>query len=115
MSNPKFWFIQNCSKLAKMAHYYYDPDDFEIKIEEVDTLSEKAEILKNIRFSTISAQLIPDPDWCNNFMGKRSRRRRRLMCRNGYYLAVHPNGTVKGTRCKNDPHSKFITKQILTY
>ena len=94
--------------MAYSISYYYDPDDFEIKIEEVDTLSEKAEIQKNIRFSTISAQLLPDPDWCNSFMGKRSSRRRRLICRNGYYLAVHPNGTVKGTLCKNDPYSKYI-------
>lgn len=95
--------------MAYSISYYYDPDDFEIKIEEVDTLSEKAEIQKNIRFSTISAQLLPDPDWCNSFMGKRSSRRRRLICRNGYYLAVHPNGTVKGTLCKNDPYSKYTT------
>ena len=101
--------FQNLQRMAYSISYYYDPDDFEIKIEEVDTLSEKAEIQKNIRFSTISAQLLPDPDWCKSFMGKRSSRRRRLICRNGYYLAVHPNGTVKGTLCKSDPYSKYMT------
>ncbi|XP_068703350.1 uncharacterized protein [Montipora foliosa] len=45
-------------------------------------------------------------DDCAEFlMGRRCGRRRRLLFRNGYYLTIQPDGSVRGTKDKDSPYA----------
>lgn len=67
----------------------------------------RARPLSQVEWKEKQAKNVNAEDCAEYLMGRRCGRRRRLLFRNGYYLTIQSDGSVKGTKDKDSPYGKL--------
>lgn len=65
----------------------------------------RARPLSQVEWKEKQAKNVNAEDCAEYLMGRRCGRRRRLLFRNGYYLTIQSDGSVKGTKDKDSPYA----------